>query len=232
MSSEKQPRVDDTGDGVPGITKVRSSLRSSRDPRAVRTRAALIAATATVMHRSPESFSAESIAQEAGVSRSSFYAHFTSAEAALFEVFRETLEKGGRDGASIMRPSSSHGLDFARAATAAVVKHVAENQALYRAVLRMDLPAEAYTAVFADFAATTEAAILSLETVPTHVTPSTAATYIAGGALAVLRTRILLPDPLDENLLVEELVGMIPDWFAGARFTATALRVLHPADTH
>jgi AcrR family transcriptional regulator len=215
----------------PGIDRVRSSLRVSRDPRALRTRAALLSATSTLMRESPEAFTAERIAEEAGVSRSSFYAHFTSPEAAAIEVFRETIEQVGRDGGSGLQQESAHGLDFARAATASVVKHVAENQGLYRAVLTMDLPAEAYAAVFADFGATVRAAVLSLERVPDHVQPSTAATYIAGGALAVLRERISSPDPIDPIPLVEELVGMIPDWFTVARFAPGTLRVPHSADT-
>jgi AcrR family transcriptional regulator len=214
------------------IDRVRSSLRVSRDPRALRTRAALLAATATLMHQAPESFTAERIADEAGVSRSSFYAHFTSPEAAAIEVFRETIEQIGRDGASGLPQGSAHGRDFARAATAAVVKHVSENQDLYRAVLTMDLPSEAYSTVFADFGATVRAAVLSLERVPEHVDPSTAATYIAGGALAVLRERIASSHPIDQALLVEELVGMIPDWFTTARFIPETRRVLHPADAH
>lgn len=215
-----------------GIDKVRSTLRISRDPRVQRTRAALLAAAATLMHQSPQSFTAERIADEAGVSRSSFYAHFTSPEAAAIEVFREKIEQVGRDGASGLSYGSTHGLDFARAATAAVVEHVAENQPLYRAVLSMDLPSEAYSAMFADFGATVRAAVLSLESLPHYVQPSTAATYIAGGALAVLRERITSPDPIDQAPLVEELVGMIPDWFTAARFAPDTRRVLHPADTH
>jgi AcrR family transcriptional regulator len=217
-------------DSGPGIDKVRSSLRVSRDPRALRTRAALLAATSRVMHHSPETFTAERIADEAGVSRSSFYAHFTSPEAAAIDVFREAIGQIGRDGASELPQGSAHGLDFARAATAAVVQHVAENQDLYRAVLAMDLPSEAYSAVFADFGDTVRAAVLSLDTIPHNVQPATAATYIAGGALAVLRERITSPHPIDEAPLVEELVGMIPEWFTSARFTPDALRVLHPAD--
>jgi AcrR family transcriptional regulator len=213
------------------IERVRSALRDSHDPRALRTRAALISATSALMHQTTATFTAEHIAQQAGVSRSSFYAHFSSAEAAALEVFRDTIAQIGRDSRGIGHLSSARGLDFARAATAAVVRHVAENQALYRSVLQLDLPSDAYAGVLADFTAVVHAAVLALDTIPPQVHPSTAATYITGGALAVLRHRITSPDPLDESSLVEELVGMIPDWFTSARFTASTPPVLHPADT-
>jgi AcrR family transcriptional regulator len=215
----------------PVIAEVRSTLKASRDPRALRTRAALIAATSTLMHKSGEAFTAEQIATEAGVSRSSFYAHFTSAEAAVLAVFRDTIDTIGRDGFSSVHLTSSDGLNFARAATTAVVTHVAENQPLYRAVLQLDLQADAYSAVFADFTAVVHAAVLSLESVPSHIQPSTAAAYIAGGSLAVLRERIISPDAIDVDPLVEELVGMIPDWFTNSTLSTTTRRVSHSAET-
>jgi nucleoside recognition membrane protein YjiH len=149
----------------------------------------------------------------------------------VLAVFRDTIDTIGRDGFSSMHLQSSDALDFARAATAAVVIHVAENQTLYRAVLQLDLQADAYSAVFADFTAVVHAAVLSLERVPPHVLPATAATYIAGGALAVLRERITSPDLIDVELLVDELVGMIPDWFTNAKLAAKTPRVSHSAET-
>ncbi|MCM6760861.1 TetR/AcrR family transcriptional regulator [Rathayibacter sp. ZW T2_19] len=194
-----------------------SSTPTSADPRARRTRRRVFdAVERLVMHdgeERTEGIAVSDIVREAGISRSSFYAHFEDAAAVASALLREDLvvaevaegDAEDRSGATALRRG------YARLVERLVDRHAFHARLRARASARVASDDAVLGTVLA-----LHREVLARVDVPASVDPELTATFAAGGVLAVVGAWLAGSlDGTDEEL-VEQLVALLPPWLADA----------------
>lgn len=120
---------------------LRDILRGSTDPRVSRTRAALVAAVQSLAEAEAE-VSVSAIVREAGISRASFYSHFSGLDELAMSLHREAFTAI----ADLVRLDKTGGPDAVRRSQERLVAHFAENRALYSAVAALPTSKESHLA--------------------------------------------------------------------------------------
>ncbi|MBF4462414.1 MULTISPECIES: TetR/AcrR family transcriptional regulator [unclassified Rathayibacter] len=189
----------------------------SGDPRARRTRRRVFDAVERLVMQSDgeraEGIAVSDIVREAGISRSSFYAHFDDAAAVASALLREDLVL-----ADVAEPHATDqtGVLALRRGYSRLVERLVDRHA-FHARLR----ARASARVASDDAVLATALALHREVlarveVPSAVDSELAATFAAGGVLAVVGAWLAGSlDGTDEEL-VEHLLALLPSWLAEA----------------
>jgi len=119
--------------GVPPAAFTRTVDLS--DPRAQRTRALLLAEFERQLALHGEMPTVASLVRDAGVSRSSFYSHFTSIEELPVAAVRSALDQLGERDTEMRREDDVPGVNVARMTYGAFFAHIAGHRHLYAALV-------------------------------------------------------------------------------------------------
>jgi AcrR family transcriptional regulator len=136
------------------------------DPRPARTRAAIHAAVERLTATAGAEVTVNAIAQEAGVSRTSFYAQFEDLDALAVSMLVDTFRDIGHDDVVARRAAGADAHQAARSSAFRLVEHIAARRAFYRASLDWKLTARVREVVEAAFA---EQVLVSLDVAPERV---------------------------------------------------------------
>lgn len=193
--------------GMPPAVFMREG--NAADPRAMRTRQLLLAAFERQLENGRSAPTVSSLAQEAGVSRSSFYNHFSGAENVGVAAFRELLDEftpsrgADRDGP----PASGN----SRVSFEELFRHLGEHRVLCLAVLVPDPQTPALSELHGTLVAHLTEAIGTVKSRPGGLDARRAAIFVVGGILSLLVDWLQEPagTAADLAVLAEK---MLPDW--------------------
>ncbi|MBF4569447.1 TetR/AcrR family transcriptional regulator [Plantibacter sp. VKM Ac-2880] len=198
-------------------------LRVTGDPRAERTRQTIFDAVATILASRPERVSVGDIVRVAGISRSSFYAHFSSLDDLTAAYLRMQFAGLAASGASVRPVGEPLGsTERAREAYRRLVAQLLEDAPLYSSVLELPVARSAFDDLVGEHADHLIGALLERTEVPVGIPAGLVSAYVAGGTLSLVdgwrRGRIDVSD--DE--LVEALVALLPAWLLEQRPTGAS----------
>lgn len=205
------------------IERVASVLRATGDPRAERTRQTIFDAVATILAGRPERVSVGDIVRVAGISRSSFYAHFSSLDELTAAYLRLQFAGLAAPTATIRSAGASfQGVERAREAYRRLVSQLLEDAPLYSSVLELPVARSAFDDLVGEHADQLIGSLLERVEVPAGIPTGLVSAYVAGGTLSLVdgwrRGRIDVSD--DE--LVEALVALLPAWLLDERPTGAS----------
>ena len=192
---------------------------SSHDPRAERTRQSIFTAIRTLMSERTGSVSVGDIVQAAGISRSSFYAHFSSldelASELLGDQFSSIDQIAGMGSAGVDVHHGDHGArSTARSGYARLIEHMIEHFPLYSSVLELPLTRSVYDRIVAAYTTQILESMLVKGAVPAGVNAELATTYIAGGAMTLISAWMRGRFEATDDEVVDQLVRLLPNWLA------------------
>ncbi|MDQ0642787.1 TetR/AcrR family transcriptional regulator [Microbacterium murale] len=185
------------------------------DPRPARTRASIYAAVAELALEPEQGVSVNAILRMSGVSRSGFYAHFTGLDDLLVAMVTEAY----RDIAATYKAASvADPAGAARRAQEQLVAFISERRAFLRASLEWPVGSRAHEVITQAYAEGVRDAIVARgDAAPSGIDLDDMATFIAGGAIAML-TRWIREgdDSVPQSLLVDRLLAVLPEWLIGS----------------
>jgi AcrR family transcriptional regulator len=190
--------------------EVRLASRASRDPRAARTRAAILAAVEDLASQGVAVPSVSEIVRQAGISRSSFYTQFASFEELTAAVFGDALQQTTLIEAVARNSGEMSDYEATRQATARLVEHVAGHRGLYR--LGLPATAGAYRQAIAMVAQELEAGACVTAAPDNGVVVRAATTYLAGGMLALLQVWVTGELVATNEQITNQIMAMLPAW--------------------
>ncbi len=191
------------------------AARPTPDPRAERTRRRIFAAVTELMSETSErshGLSVTDIVRTAGVSRSSFYAHFASLDELATEFLRIQLTEIAESGAELRRDDLIAPPAAARIGYSTLVAHLLENYQLYSTVLELPLTRGVFEQSVGVLADRLTGTVIEAGHVPSGVKPDLVATYVAGGVMTLLSSWIRGETDVSDDELVDQLVGLLPPW--------------------
>lgn len=191
------------------------------DPRAERTRHLIFGAVAQLMSIGAVNASVMDIVRGAGVSRSSFYAHFSSLDDVASELVRTQfahIEPVAPDSVAPALPgeSAAGGRRAARAGYTRLVEHLVSHFALYSRVLELPLTRSTYDGLVRDYSRRVVETAVTTESVPEGTNAHMAATYSAAGTLGLITSWMGGDFEASSDEIVEELVTLLPTWLTTA----------------
>ncbi|MCD4853419.1 TetR/AcrR family transcriptional regulator [Arthrobacter sp. AK01] len=182
---------------------------NAADPRAVRTRQLLLDAFERQLESGQSSPTVSSLVQEAAVSRSSFYNHFTGAENVGVAAFRELLDA--------FKPMLREDEDQSTPAVVSQVgfeeffTHLAEHRVLCLAVLTPGTQTPALAELHSTLVTHLTAAIAAVEARPAGLDAKQAAVFLVGAILSLLLDWLEKPTQTATELTLF-VDRMLPDW--------------------
>jgi AcrR family transcriptional regulator len=186
--------------------------RLTADPRAARTRQMIFAAVETLMREPTATVSVTDIVRTAGISRSTFYAHFTGLDVLTTDYLRSQLAEISQSGAELRREKPGSGTRSARIGYRRLIAHMVEHYPLYSSVLELPPTRTAHNAIVDAYAGQLAQSMLTLGPVPADVNPHVVANYVAGGALTLIGARMNGQVEASDDELVEQLTALLPAW--------------------
>lgn len=198
----------------------RSAVSTAPDPRAERTRQLIFTAIRTLIADQSSSVTVPEIVRIAGISRSSFYAHFASLDVLAAEYLRAqftdlALDQVGTQQVGTQQlgdPDASAGRSGARIGYARLVAHMVENFPLYASVLALPLTRSAYDQIVDAYATQMLESVMVADSVPAEVNAELVTTYVAGGALTLISAWMRGQLDVSDDDLVDQLVALLPAW--------------------
>jgi AcrR family transcriptional regulator len=206
-----------------GLVGRREVLRGSSDVRALRTRREIAEALARLADRDEE-ITVSSIVGEAGISRGTFYTHYSGLEELAVELQAEVIHflaglertRAHLDPEELFRSRR----DSIAEALSGVVGHYAKYRPFYAAVFSMPVSQ-------ATVRLRVEALALELRehmtvdaVVPEEVDVPMAALFIAGGWVTVITEWVLGNLEADAADVVRHMVALVPEWLYRLRAAA------------
>ncbi|MEV0110059.1 TetR/AcrR family transcriptional regulator [Nocardia sp. NPDC050799] len=204
--------------GVPPAVFMRGG--NADDPRARRTRGLLLATFEAELAAGRANCTVASLVRAAGVSRSSFYSHFTSIEEVGVAAMREILNDfhGPRDE---FRPAAS---EPSTASLVELFEHLAAHRALCAALLTVTGDRHpAYSELHAILVEHFAGALASAEaTIPIDV--SKTSKFLVGGLMALLVEWLHQPD-CSAGALSLTFEKLLPEWLRSSPMLTEPLRL-------
>lgn len=200
-----------------GSTYGRSAAQSSTDPRAERTRHEIFSAVERLAAGRTASVSVTDIVQAAGISRSSFYAHFASLDELVTALLNAQFEQIGWSGIELRREDCITGAHAARIGYRRLIAHMVEHYPLYSTVLALPVARSAYDRIVEAYARQLLETVVTVSYLPAGVAAETVTTYVAGGVLTVISSWMRGDLDASDDELVEQLVDMLPSWLVEPR---------------
>jgi AcrR family transcriptional regulator len=199
---------------VAGSNKaIRDTLKQSVDPRVARTRAG-IAAAVHELSEVGEELSVASIVRVAGISRASFYSHYSGVDELADSLRRDAFLTIG----DLFLSDHDHERPEAmRLSQERLVAHFADNRALYNAVGAIPVSKDGYLVGVRAMAGVIEIALDEHPDRPRDLQKEAVARYIAGAAYGLLDAWIAGELELTESEVVDHLTRLLPPWFSGVR---------------
>ncbi|WP_460800765.1 TetR/AcrR family transcriptional regulator [Microbacterium sp. GXF6406] len=204
----------------PALVSAPSARRSTtaaqrREPRALRTREAIVAAIRDAVSEVPlEALSVSEICRRAGVHRVTFYGHWPDASSAIIDAFASLIDRVAAVDVDIVAAARTPRELAARyeAALAGQFIQIIAHRPVYRAL--MASPAFEQE-LFRALHARAEAAIAALEALGTAVPGSgsgIAAAQLSGGVVAA-STAWARSDQDDVDAVTVESIAQLPGWW-------------------
>jgi len=198
---------------VTPLHETRSGIRTSGDPRVARTRQAILDAVATLA-AGEEAITVAAIVRTAGIGRSSFYTHFSGIDELAVQVLRGVFESIGAEDVELRRHQIVSGAEAARVAQVRLVGHLVQHRALYASMLALPFTSAVYTQAVDAYAAQVRATIALLPQPPHGISADAVAVYTASGSLGLLAHWVRSVDPVPADVLVDQLMSLVPAWLA------------------
>ncbi|CAN5183776.1 TetR/AcrR family transcriptional regulator [soil metagenome] len=199
------------------IDRTRSAIQSSNDPRVARTRDAILAAVRRLLteRTDDEPIAVIDIVRASGVSRSSFYSHFTGLDDVAAYMLREAFARIRSLYSQSLADDAADAFETMRLSQIRLVDHFVENRVLFSALAAQPLGAviqsDTVTAMAAEIGAS-----FSGRDVPAGLRPDIAATYIAHAAVGLLYAWLRGEIEASAEELVASLMSLMPAWLSGA----------------
>lgn len=184
-------------------------IQRAKDPRPARTRTAILRAIET-LERDGGDLTVSNIVRVAGISRSSFYAHFKDLDQLAVDLIRGIYDRIGEIDAKL-RPTTP-GLDVTRQTVGILLAEIDTHKHLYAAVLGSGMSAVAQRQLLDIFATGAKAAIE--HSAPDSVDVELAAQFLAGGTLGTLIWWITTSPDTPAEAVREQLIALYPKWVA------------------
>lgn len=163
-----------------------------------------------------ESVSVGDIVRTAGISRSSFYAHFSSLDELTTDFLRLQFSEIGTAGVEVHRDELGGDLDTGLAAARIgyrrLIAHLIEHFPLYSSVLDLPVARDTYDDIVTAYTNRMLASLIDTVTVPPGVKPEVVTTYVAGGTLALIDVWMRGRIDVSDDQLVDELIDLLPPW--------------------
>lgn len=190
----------------------REGRRESLDPRAARTRAAILKAAHSLAADGARAPSVREIAERAGVSRSSFYTQFSSMTELSVALFEDIL---GQIADQDSRARSMHSAPAAEVLRHSVQRLVDDVHAL-RHLYLMDLPetSAAHLRLVDDTARRLRGSRGLATAAEAGLDVDLAATFLAGAILSLLRAWVTGQVPGTPAQITEQLMRLLPPWLS------------------
>ncbi|SMG16394.1 TetR/AcrR family transcriptional regulator [Agreia pratensis] len=185
----------------------RSSAEAPADPRAARTRQGILSAVARLHSASAGDISVSDIVREAKISRSSFYAHFSSLDDLAVALLRQEFASVAAPNPGEPNPAASLRESYTR-----LVQHFAQRESLYSHALGLPLSQRAFDEVIAAYAEQVLASFSAPTSGAGAIRARLAATYVAGGTVSLLSAWVSDHHDISEDELVDELIALLPPW--------------------
>lgn len=183
----------------------RSITESPADPRAARTRQGILAAVARLHSADGADISVSDIVREAKISRSSFYAHFSSLDDLAVALLRQEFAAVAVAGARSSDPVADLRASYAR-----LVRHFAQRESIYAYALGLPLSRRAFDDVIAAYAEQVLASFDEPASRADAIRARLAATYVAGGTVSLLSAWVANHHDISADELVEQLIELLP----------------------
>jgi AcrR family transcriptional regulator len=183
----------------------RSSNASPADPRAARTRQGILDAVARLRESGMADISVSDIVREAKISRSSFYAHFSSLDDLAGALLRQEFIDVGAPSRDEAGTTTSIRDSYRR-----LVDHFAQHESIYSVAAGLPLSRRAFDDVIAAYAEQVLAAFDIADDPAAGIRGRMTATYIAGGTISLLSSWIAGHHAISAEQLVDELVELLP----------------------
>lgn len=198
-----------------GLGRRRQALKGSTDARAVRTRDSIIAALRRLAENDVD-ITVSALVREAGISRGTFYTHFSGLEELAVAVQAEVVHflagleraEAHLDPAETIRSRR----ESIAEALAGVVRHYAHYQGFYAAVFSLPISQAAAKARVEALAIELEEHMRVDAVIPPRVNVKMAALFIAGGWTTVISEWVLGNIQASEAQVAEHLVELVPEW--------------------
>lgn len=198
-----------------GLDGRREVLRGSRDVRAVRTRGEIVKALERLAERG-EAITVSSIVREAGISRGTFYTHYSGLEELAVELQAEVvhfLAGVERTEAHLDSEATMHSRRSSiAAALGGVVEHYARYRPFYAAVFAVPISQAAAKVRVEALASELMEHMRVDAVVPEKVNVRMAALFIAGGWTAVITDWVLGELVATEAEVTDHMVNLVPEW--------------------
>lgn len=195
------------------LHETRSVIRASGDPRVARTRQAILDAV-EALAAGDEAITVAAIVRAAGIGRSSFYTHFSGIDELAVAVLGGVFQAIGADDVELRRHRVVSGAEAARMAQVRLVGHLVQHRALYASMLALPFTSAVYSRAVDGYAAQVRATIMLLPEIPHGLSADAVAVYTASGSLGLLAHWIRSDDPVPADVLVDQLMSLVPDWLA------------------
>lgn len=197
-----------------GVTLTAGCLK---DPRAERTRQLIFAAVMDLLSAPAASASVTDIVRGAGISRSSFYAHFSSLDDVASELVRTQFALIGSSGTAMPgEQGAAGGRRAARAGYTRLVEHLVSHFPLYSRVLELPLTRSTYDGLVRDYSRRVVETAATPQFMPDGINAHMAATYTAAGALGLITSWMGGDFEASADEIVDELVTLLPTWLSTA----------------
>lgn len=163
------------------------------------------------------SVSVSDIVRTAQISRSSFYAHFSSLDQVATDFLRAQFAEIESSAAELRREDLITGTQAARIGYRRLVAHIVEHYPLYSSVLDLPLTRTAFDEIVEVYSSRLLESIVGLAYVPPGVQPELLASYVAGGTLTSINSWMRGQIDVSDDELVEQLVAFLPTWLVESR---------------
>lgn len=193
----------------------RESLRGSTDSRAIRTRKQ-IADALDELARLKVEVTVSSLVREAGISRGTFYTHYSGLDELAGELQAAIVHRIARWERQRARLDPNEAVLSRRESIAEalkmVVDHYAEYRLFYAAVFSLPTSLVATNVLVEALAEELNEHMLNDAQVPAGMDPSIAALFIAGAWVAVISEWVMGRIDANEADVTRHLVGLVPEW--------------------
>jgi AcrR family transcriptional regulator len=198
---------------VTPLHETRNGIRVSGDPRVARTRQAILDAVESLA-AGDEPITVAAIVRTASIGRSSFYTHFSGIDELAVTVLSGVFQGIGHEDVELRRNRIVSGAEAARLAQVRLVSHLVQHRALYSSMLALPFTSAVFTQAVDSYATQVRATIALLPDIPRGLSPEAVAIYTASGSLGLLAHWIRSDDPVSADVLVDQLMSLLPAWLA------------------
>jgi AcrR family transcriptional regulator len=202
-------------------SEVARESRPTYDPRAERTRQLIFTAMRTLTAQPAASVSVSEIVRLAGISRSSFYAHFASLDVLAAELLRAQFSELGEAGLGLF--SAGVGESAAHLGYARLVALMVENFPMPPSLGDLPLTRNSHDQIIEAYATRMLESVLVFDD---GIKAELVIPYVAGGALTLIGSWMRGHLDISDDELVDQLVALLPGGLLHPKNSpATPLRV-------